>query len=109
LDNIHLVFNGGGTQKDAAIVPKELAAGYPEPRRIGTMPGYGLFARHVKDMELQNINVGFETNDLRPAIVCSNVDGLEIDNFKGQTATGVLPARFDSVNGLVIRNSPALQ
>jgi len=108
LENIWLVFQGGGTKEDAARVPKELGTGYPEPRFIGTMPAYGVFARHVRDLELANIRVSIEKDDLRPAMVCVNVDGLEIDNFKAQLADGVTPARFEDVKRLVIRNSPVL-
>ncbi|MGB8368849.1 MAG: glycoside hydrolase family 28 protein [Limisphaerales bacterium] len=108
LDNIRLVFNGGGTKEDAARVPKELGEGYPEPRNLGIMPAYGVFARHVRDLELANINVSFETNDFRPAMVCSDVDGLEVDNFKAQLAPGVPAATFDSVTNVVIRSSPVL-
>jgi len=108
LDNIRMIFKGGGTSSDAARVPKEPGDIYPEPSRFGAMPAYGLFARHVRDLELANICVSFETNDARPAIVCSDVKGLEIDNFKGQTAPGVVPARFEKVTGLVVRNSPGL-
>lgn len=108
LDNIRLVFNGGGTNMGAAYMPKELGAMYPEPSRVGTMPAYGVFARHVKGLELANINVSFETNDFRPAMVCSDVDGLEVDNFKAQLAPGVSAATFDSVKNVVIRNSPVL-
>jgi polygalacturonase len=109
LDNIRMVFNGGGTKEDAARTPKELGKGYPEPTGLGVMPAYGLFARHVSGLELANINLSFANDDLRPAMACSDVSGLEIDNFKGQTASGVAPAKFDSVTGLVIRNSPGLQ
>lgn len=109
LDNIWLTFKGGGTQADAARVPPELETDYPEPSRAGIMPGYGLFARHVRNLELANIRVGFEAQDLRPAIVCVDVDGLEIDNFKAQLASGVPAAKFETVKGLVIRNSPVLQ
>jgi polygalacturonase len=109
LDNIRMVFNGGGTKEDAARTPKELGKGYPEPTGLGVMPAYGLFARHVSGLELANINFSFANDDLRPAMACSDVSGLEIDNFKGQTASGVAPAKFDSVTGLVIRNSPGLQ
>ena len=45
------------------------------------MPAYGVFARHVKDLELANIRVGFEKEDLRPAMVCMDVTGLEIDSW----------------------------
>lgn len=108
LENIRLVFKGGGTKAQAARVPPELGTGYPEPGRIGVMPAYGLFARHVRDLELANIRAGFEKEDLRPAIECVDVDGLEIDNFKAQLAPGVPAAKFDSVKNIVIRNSPML-
>ena len=109
LDNVRMVFKGGGTADDAARVPKELNKGYPEPGKIGVMPAYGLFARHVSGLELANVTVGFESDDLRPAMVCDDVNGLEIDDFKGQTASRVAPAKFESVTGLVVRNSPGLQ
>lgn len=108
LENIRLTSDGGGTKEDAAIEPKELGTGYPEPRKLGTLPAYGVYARHVKDLELANITVNFKTADFRPAIVCSDVNGLEIDNLKAQTAEGVSQSHFDSVTGSVIRNSPGL-
>jgi polygalacturonase len=108
LDNIRLVFNGGGTKENAARVPPELDRGYPEPSRLGVMPAYGLFARHVRGLELANIRMSFEKEDLRPVMVCDDVDGLEIENFKAQTAEGVVPVKFESVKGLVVRNSPML-
>jgi hypothetical protein len=108
LDNIRLVFKGGGTREEAAHVPKELGDGYPEPRNVGTMPAYGVFARHLRGLELSNINVSFEQDDLRPAMTCLDVDGLEIDNFKAQLAAGVEAATFNGVTGLIIRNSPVL-
>jgi polygalacturonase len=106
LENIRLTSNGGGTTKDAAINPKELGAGYPEPGIMGTLPAYGIFARHVKDLELANITVNFQTNDFRPAAAFADIDGLEIDNFKPQLADGVSAARFERVIGMTICNSP---
>jgi polygalacturonase len=109
LENIRLISDGGGTKEDAARMPKELADGYPEPSRLGTLPAYGLYARHVRNLEAANINVNFENEDLRPAIAAVDVDGLEIDNFKAQLGKGVSPTMFDSVKNLSIRNSPVLE
>ena len=110
LENLRLTSNGGGTTADAAINPKELGTIYPEPGRIGTLPAYGIYARHVKGLELSNITVNFSTNDLRSAASFADIDGLEIDNFKPQVADGAKAAVFaDDVRGLAIRNSPALQ
>ena len=110
LENIRLISHGGGTAEDAACTPKELGAGYPEPSFVGTLPAYGIFARHVKGLEFANIQVSFQTNDLRPAAQFADIQGLEIDNLKPQVADGVKAAVFaDNVTGLTIRNSPALQ
>ena len=107
LENIRIVYNGGGTAEDAAIQLPDLGIGYPEVRI--TTPAYGLYAQYVKNLELANISVNYITEDLRPAIICKLVDGLEIDNFKAQVATGVEPSKFEKVQGLVIRNSPLLE
>jgi hypothetical protein len=109
LQNIRLVFHGGGTSEDARRVPPELGDGYPEPSRIGVMPAYGVFARHVRGLELADFHVSFEREDLRPAIACMDVDGLQVDNFKAKLADGVPAARFQEVKNLVIRDSPALE
>ncbi len=108
LENIRLICKGGGTKEQATNVPHELGAGYPEPRQTNVMPAYGLFAWHVKDLELANITFSFLTDDFRPAIECADVNGLEIDNFKAQLADGVAASKFEKVTGLVIRNSPVL-
>jgi polygalacturonase len=110
LENIRFISNGGGSAQDAALVPKELGSGYPEPSKIGTLPAYGVFARHLRDLELANIHLTTATVDARPAGAFSDVQGLEIDNFKAQVSGGVTAAVFaPDVQGLVIRNSPGLE
>ena len=44
LDNIRLVFKGGGTVEDARRTVPELGTGYPDPRNIGRLPSYGLLS-----------------------------------------------------------------
>ena len=108
LENIHLMFKGGGTKADALLLPRELGTDYPEPARLGTMPAYGLYARHVRGLELVNVSVGFERLDARPPMDCLDVDGLEIDNFTAQLMSGVPAAKFVLVRKMVIWNSPML-
>lgn len=110
LENIRLTTKGGGTAEDAAIKPRELADGYPEPYKIGTLPSYGIFARHVKNLELANITTNFETTDLRPATQFSDIQGLDIDNLKLQTADGVKAMIVaDDVKNVAVRNSPSIE
>jgi polygalacturonase len=106
LDNIRLVSAGGGTAADASAVPNELGIGYPEPKPV---PAYGIYARHVRGLELANINTSFATAELRPPASFSDIDGLEIDNFKPQVAQGVPAALISKdVRDVTIRNSPLL-
>jgi len=109
LENIRLFFKGGGTRADAAVTPKEPGTGYPEPSRIGVMPAYGLFARHVRDLELANLRFEFEQTDLRPSIMCVDVDDLRIENLRARVADGVPAFRWEEVKRLVIRDSPQLE
>jgi polygalacturonase len=109
LQNIRMDFHGGGTAQDAARIPRELGTGYPEPSYIGIMPGYGLFARHVKDLELADIHFSTEKPDQRPALYCQDAAGLEIDHFSAPLSpNGSSPSHLDGVTGLVVRNSPCL-
>lgn len=108
-DNIRLVSDGGGTAKDAARVPPELGAGYPEPGRLGILPAYGLYARHVKDLELANIAISFQKQDLRPAAAFVDVDGLQIDNFKAQVGEAISAMISKDVRDLTVHDSPSLQ
>jgi polygalacturonase len=108
LENIRLFYNGGGTKEQGSIVAKELGTGYPEP--TATMPAYGIFARHIKGLELSNFTTSFSTTDFRPAAVFSDIDGLEIDNFKLQVADGIKAVVFGAdVKNITTRYSPALE
>jgi hypothetical protein len=42
-------------------------------------------------------------------MVCSDVDGLEVDNFKAQLGEGVAAANLEGMKNIVIRNSPILK
>jgi polygalacturonase len=107
LENIRLITKGGGTSEDAALKPRELGDGYPEPYKIGTLPSYGIFVRHVKNLELANITTSFETAENRPAAIFSDIQGLDIDNLKLQTIDGVKKIILaDDVKGINIRNTP---
>jgi hypothetical protein len=106
LQNIRMTFNGYGSLKDANQNPPELATGYPEPSNFGVMPAYGLYARHVKDLEISDVHFDLKAPDQRPAMVCEDVDGLQIDDMKAKLTKGVVPAWFYRVSDVTVRNSP---
>lgn len=109
LENIWLMSNGGGTRSDAALKPPELGPNYPEPGKIGTLPAYGIFARHIRYLEISNVRMDFKTTDFRPAAVFEDIIGLEVSGFKPQVVAGVDAATYsNNVEGFTIYNSPAL-
>lgn len=88
--NIHLTYAGGGTKEEANREVPELKDHYPEYHMFGILPAYGLYARHVHGLKLDNVSFDLESEDLRPAIVCDDVNDLELSDFE---AAGSLKAK----------------
>ena len=82
LDNINLTFGGGGTAEDAARRDLPQIAG--EYFMLGPMPAYGLYARNVHGLTLQNIRFQVATPDLRPALIFDHVQDVAINGFSVQ-------------------------
>jgi polygalacturonase len=78
LENLRLTFAGGGQRADARREIPENADKYPEHSMFGKLPAYGFYCRHVKGLSLRNIETGFLEDDQRPALVCDDVEGLEL-------------------------------
>ena len=79
LDNIHLTFGGGGTAEDAARRDLPEIAG--EYFMMGPMPAYGLYARGVRGLTMQNIRLQVDTPDLRPAVIFDQVADATVQNL----------------------------
>ncbi len=73
LENVRLAFAGGGTEADASRQPAELADAYPEPSMFGPTPAFGLWARHVRGLDLEGMDLTTDAPDVRPAILLDDV------------------------------------
>lgn len=85
LNDVHLVFPGGGTAEEAAVrdVPKIVGEYYA----AGIFPSYALFARNVRALSLQNVRFEIAAAEARPAIVFDHVvdagiNGLSVQGTK---------------------------
>jgi polygalacturonase len=93
--DVHVKYAGGGTAEQAAKrdVPN-LAAEYfgVWDKAPGGPPAYGLYARNVKGLSLQNVRFEYEEADLRPAIVFDNVQDAIIVGLsaKGNAGTELI-------------------
>jgi polygalacturonase len=86
LSNIRIYYKGGGTKEQAALEPPEKEKDYPEPVMFGEMPAYGFFIRHVKGLEMSDVEVSYMKEDLRPAFVLNDVKGADFYRIKAQHA-----------------------
>jgi hypothetical protein len=78
LDGIRIRFAGGGSA-DAARTTPELPEAYPTPSSFGILPAYGFHCRHVKNLNLRDVEVRSERPESRPALICEDVDGLSMN------------------------------
>jgi polygalacturonase len=109
LSNIRIVYRGGGTKADAALEPPEREEAYPEPSMFGTLPAYGLFARHVRDFRIRDIVVSFAAPEERPAIHLQDAVGVDCERVKAPTAAGVPTFVLKDVRDLEASRCPGAQ
>jgi len=93
LSNICLRFQGGANFSDAGRNVPERPEVYPEYNMFGMLPAYGFYCRHVRNVRILNTQVGVERQDLRPALVCDDVEGLRLSDFETSNSSPVLRLR----------------
>ena len=108
LKNIRVEYNGGGTAEQAKRNFPELNKGYPEPFLIGVNPAYGLFARHIQELTLENIEFKTLKQDARAAIICNDIDRLTIEKLDLINDTNKIKYVFKDVLNKQIINSTSL-
>ena len=79
MSDVHLVFGGGGTAEDAAR--RQLPEFAGEYFMLGPIPAYGLYARGVRGLTLENIRLQTATPDLRPALIFDNVTDAAVSGL----------------------------
>ena len=84
LSNIRIYYKGGGTREQAALIPPEKEEDYPEPVMFGEMPAYGFFIRHVKGLSMNDVEVSFMTEDVRPPFMLIDVQGADFHRVQAQ-------------------------
>ena len=102
LDNIKIYYQGGGTKEQAAIIPREDETVYPEPDRFRTMPAYGFFIRHVKGIKLNNVDVNYEKEDLRPPFILNDVKNSELNFINAEHPEALPTFRMENVSDINI-------
>ena len=92
ISDVFLEQVGGGTPEMAALDPEERETAYPDPKMFGELPATGFFVRHVRNIEMSNVEIAARTADARPALWLNDVTGA--DFFRLRVPQGAAPA-FD--------------
>lgn len=97
LENIRITFAGGGTIEDYKREIPENPEDTPTYQMLGITPAYGFYFRHVQNIRFRNIDLAFEKNDYRPAVVFDDVQDLTISDLSAQVSKNT-PALIDFNN-----------
>jgi hypothetical protein len=108
LSHILIEYKGGGTKEQAARAVPEDEKVYPEPGRFGTIPSWGMFARHVQGLSLDHVELRTLKEDLRPSVILDDVAGADFDHVKALPASGVPTVVLKNVDGFAARDCPGL-
>ncbi len=84
LRNVNLTFEGGGTAEESYREIPENEQEYPNGLIFGDLPAYGFYIRHAKNVTLDNVQLRFLEEEERPALICDDVEQLEIKGLKAQ-------------------------
>lgn len=89
LNNIRLHFQGGGVRELVNKDYREQDTNYPEPKFAGETPAYGLYARHVEGLHVNDVMFSYERPDYRPAIVLDDVKNATLRAINAPTEHGI--------------------
>ncbi len=91
--------HGGADGEVAKRQPLELEKAYPEPTMFGDLPATGLFVRHVRNLEVSNLEVMTEVEDARPAFWLMDVDGADFFRVKVPRQSAAAAFNLNDVKG----------
>lgn len=92
ISDVYLHQEGGAPEEQAALQPPENEAKYPDPEMFGQIPACGFFLRHIRNLEMSNVEIATEARDPRAAFWLKDVEGA--DFFRVRVPKGGGPA-FD--------------
>jgi polygalacturonase len=92
ISDVYLEQAGGGSAEMAALEPEEYKADYPDPMMFGQLPATGFFLRHVRNLEMSNVEIATRDADARAAFWLKDVVGA--DFFRVHVPQGAASA-FD--------------
>ena len=89
ISNLTILVKGGASKEQADLIVPEKENAYPDPQEFGKIPAYGIYLRHIKNIEMQNVELKLENEDFRPPFILEDVKGASFINVKASHKEGV--------------------
>lgn len=86
--DVNVLVKGGNPLSDRDACPPELGVGQYNVGNLGVQPSFGLWARHVEGLIVQDCGFNYEKRDSRYAVFLDDVKGARISNVKMVRAKG---------------------
>lgn len=90
--------------KIQTVVP-ENETQYPEPQKMGIMPAYGFFIRHVNGIKMNNVEVSYLGEEVRPAFYLDDVKNADLFRVKAQAVARAKTFVLNNVENFSIQQS----
>src|SRR6266850_2462226 len=104
--DVHVTYEGGGSRAEATAEVPKLAGEYFE---IGTPPAYGIYARNVRGLTLNNVRLEVTKPDLRPAVIFDHVVDAAVNGLSAQGTLGAESLlRFNDTREVLLTASRVL-
>jgi len=98
--DVSIEFKGGGTQEQARLAVKSPGVD------ARPLPAWGFYARHIRNLQFDNVRLRCEKEDLRPVLICDAVERLAMDGFKFQRPAGAAePLVLNDVNEVHVEDT----
>jgi polygalacturonase len=87
ITNVDFIVSGGGSQEDAnKLDVKEYTLEnmkrWPEFFTVGALPSYGIYARHINGLNLENISIKTNSDDKRLPVILNQVKNATSRNIR---------------------------
>ena len=98
ISNVKINFDGGGTFAESLVEKPELINEYPESTMLGDLPAYGFFVRHVDGITFRDVELSYNEEEHRSAMLFNDVENLKLLNVDAEIAD-------DALGQLVLQSS----
>ncbi|MES1225029.1 MAG: glycoside hydrolase family 28 protein, partial [Bacteroidota bacterium] len=77
--------------------------------KMGIMPAYGFFIRHVKGIKMNNVEVSYMGKEICPAFYLDDVKDADFFRVKSEPVKGVKTFVLNNVENLSIRQTNGIE